>query len=129
MIIVLNDHLEIQPSELRQVTMCIRVFRSKDRTNLTHPFHVHCYGHLFEELGALRKVCFRIKVLDLEDSSTTFCCSSGQSRRVDPGEFVLVHELYEEVTDAALQLEDGLVGRRSSIKNPIVQSRSQAYKW
>ena len=100
--------------------MRIRILRSKHRPNLTHPLHIHSNSHLLEKLRALRQISLAIKVLDFKNIRASLGRSARNLRRLYPSETMLVHVLDEEIADAALELEDGLIRCSPYIKDPIV---------
>lgn len=86
LVVRFEGHLEIEANELRQVTMCVRVFGTEDwaqdewgtrrwsrkiltRADLKNTLHVRSNAHLLGKLRALGEEDRLAEVVDFEDSS------------------------------------------------------------
>ena len=76
MIMLLKRHFQIQPNELREMTMGKTVFCTEDRSDFKNPFKIRGNKHLLIELRRLSEICRAIKIGDFENICSTLRCSS-----------------------------------------------------
>ena len=67
MIMVVESHLQIDTGKLSEVTMSVRIFSPKDRTNFEDALHVGGDAHLLGELRALGEEGGATEVVYFED--------------------------------------------------------------
>lgn len=68
-----------------------------------------------------------VKVLDLEDAGTALSGSSLELGGVDLDEAQTVEVVTEELADARLHAEDGLVGGGAEVHDAVVKTGGQAH--
>jgi hypothetical protein len=128
MVVLLELHLQIETSELGQVTGCVGVLGTEDGANLHDLLEARCNQHLLVELRRLGEVRRAVEVLELEDVGTALRRGTNDLGRVDKGEALLGEELLEESADTTLDNEDGLVDLGSEVNGPVVQPGVEADK-
>mmetsp|Transcript_9520 Transcript_9520/g.23833 ORF Transcript_9520/g.23833 Transcript_9520/m.23833 type:complete len:418 (+) Transcript_9520:25-1278(+) len=122
MVVLVNGHLQVKPSELCQMAMGERLLGTEHRPNLENTLHVRADGHLLEELGRLREVRFSIKVLDFKDLGTTLRRACDHLRCVNLSKTLAAQEFTEELADARLHAEDSLVGGCAQVDDAVVKA-------
>jgi hypothetical protein len=123
LVIVLVDcHLEIEPSEFTQVPVRVGVLGSEYWSNLEHSIKPTASGdHLLVELRALRQTRRLIKILELEHVGAAFRGSADQFGGVDLNELLGNKILTEQLAHTGLNTEDCL---RANIQSSGVNGRS-----
>lgn len=122
-VVALDGHLQIQTSELRQVSVGIRVLGSEDGTNLEDTFHVRSDTHLLRKLRTLREVRRSTEVVDFEYCGTGLGCGALELGGVDLDEALLREEDAEELADAREDPEYGLRGGRLDLTSDFEANR------
>ncbi|KAI7724400.1 aspartyl-tRNA synthetase [Hortaea werneckii] len=105
-VVRLNCHLQIQTSELRQMSVRVAVLSTEDRTNLHDTPHVSSDSHLLAQLWRLRKERRTAKVVQFEHTSARFRCYALQLR------------------NAGLDLEDCLRSRGAQVDDAVALASS-----
>ena len=90
-------HFQIQPGELGQVPVRIRVLRAEDGSDLKDTLHICRDAHLLRELRTLGEVRGAAEVVDLEDGRAGLGRRSLEFRRVDLDEPSLSEERAKEL--------------------------------
>jgi hypothetical protein len=78
--VLVEHHLDIEASELAQVTVGVRVLGTENRADFEHTMHITTEDHLLIELRALCKACLLSEVVKSKDFCTTFGGSSNELR-------------------------------------------------
>lgn len=128
MVLFLELHLEIEPSELSQMTGGIRVLSAEDRSNFHNLLEARGDEHLLVELGRLREVGRPVEVLDFKDVCASLGCGTEDLGRLDEHESLLREELLEQRAHTTLDDEDGMVDFCSQVKRPVRQSRVEPHE-
>lgn len=104
------------------MSVCERLFSSKNRTNLKNSLQISAKCHLFVKLRTLSKTSRLTKVLKFEDIGTTFWGSSNQLGWVNLNKVFAQKELSVKLADSGLKSKNRLVSWHSQINNAVVQS-------
>jgi len=125
-VVVLEGHLEIETSELGQVSVGVGVLSPEDRTNLVHSLHISGNGHLLGQLGRLSQEGWTTEVIDFEDSGTGLGGSRLKFGRLDLSEALRIEEGSEEVGDTSTETEDGMGDWGTEVDNSIGETSGLA---
>jgi hypothetical protein len=83
---LLERHLQVQPSEFAHVARSVRVLSTKDGADFEHTVHITAEHHLLVQLRGLCQTRRLIEVLEGEDLRTAFTSASDDFWRVDLNE-------------------------------------------
>jgi len=122
MVVMLDFHFNIETHEFSQVTMGVWVFSTENWSNFEYSHQVTFYSHLLVQLWWLSQECCTVKVVNLENTCTTFTSSCNQLWCVDFREALGVKVLAEEHLNSGLNAPDCKVSWCSHINDTIVQS-------
>lgn len=121
-VVLLEGHLQIETGELGHVSVGVGVLRSEDGGNLEHSLKVAGHEHLLVQLGGLGQEGVALEVVELEDVGSSLRGSGNHLGSVDLNEALGDQELPEQLADAVLDSEDGLVGGGSQIDASGIES-------
>mmetsp|Transcript_76829 Transcript_76829/g.169700 ORF Transcript_76829/g.169700 Transcript_76829/m.169700 type:complete len:213 (+) Transcript_76829:629-1267(+) len=122
MVVILERHLYVKPSELGHMSVSEGLLRSKDRAHLKDSRHIGHQGHLFVQLRTLCQVGIALKIVHAEHIRTSLRCATDELGSVDLLEIVLQQKLPEEHAHSRLETKDGLVRHRSQVDDAVVQA-------
>lgn len=126
-VVLVDDHLQIQTCELAHVPVGEGVLRPENRAHFEHPFEVGHHEHLFVELWGLSEAGLLVEVVQFEDVGPALAGPSDQFWRVDLHEVVFVTELSEELAHSGRETENGLFAGGSQVDDPVIQSGLHAH--
>ena len=118
-----EGHLQVESDKLGQVTVGVGVLGPEDGSHGEDLAKVTGDRHLLVQLRRLRQEGLALEVGDGEHARAALRGRGDDVRRVDLGESAPGEGLSEELAHAALETEDGLVGRRPEVEDPVVEPR------
>mmetsp|Transcript_106783 Transcript_106783/g.300585 ORF Transcript_106783/g.300585 Transcript_106783/m.300585 type:complete len:749 (-) Transcript_106783:198-2444(-) len=126
-VVLLENHLEIEAGELSHVTVGEGPLGAEDGPNLKDTRHVRHQCHLLVQLRRLSEVGAAFEVVHAENVGTTLGRTAEELGGVDLLEAVLQQILAEQRAHARLDAEDGLVRHRSQVDHAVVQAHVLAH--
>eukprot|EP00754_Rhynchopus_humris_P002213 Rhum_TRINITY_DN11223_c0_g1::Rhum_TRINITY_DN11223_c0_g1_i1::g.43386::m.43386 len=121
-----DDHLDVEPRELAQVPVRVRVLRAEHGADLEHVAQVALHGHLLVQLRALRKEGRPPHVAYLEDRGPALARRRDDLRRVDLDEALGAEVPAEQPAHSRLDVPDRVVARCAHVQPAVVQPRALA---
>lgn len=111
-VVLVDTHLNIEPHELRQVTVGVRILSPEDATDLKHAgCNVRHDRHLLVQLRRLGKARGAVEVVEVENGRTSLARASEELGSVDREEADALAVLAELTLNSSRVAQDGL--RRS----------------